>query len=220
MQDLISGDNDISGRVFKTGVKGSLGKCNTLALIIYSWWTNTIKGENMDNNQPNYENKNEFGQNPYPQGVGQQVNYQQNSGQQMNYQQNSTQQANYDQNNYWHNNWQADNGRNDHQQTAYEQAVNKNNNADKVNYSGGYVQPGTNDGSYGMSIAGMILGIVSIVFSCTSCISFVLGVVGVVLSAVALSANSKGKEMAIAGVICSIIGIFASIVWGILFILD
>ena len=210
MQDLISGDNDILGRVFKTGVKGSLGKCNTLAVIIYSWWTNTIKGENMDNNQPNYENKNEFGQNPYPQGVGQQVNYQQNS----------TQQANYDQNNYWHNNWQADHGRNDHQQTAYEQAVNKNNNADKVNYSGGYVQPGTNDGSYGMSIAGMILGIVSIVFSCTSCISFVLGVVGVVLSAVALSANSKGKEMAIAGVICSIIGIFASIVWGILFILD
>lgn len=230
MQDLISEDNDISGRVFQAGVKGSLGKCNTLALIIYSWWTNTIKGENMDNNQPNYENKNEFGQNPYPQGVGQQVNYQQNSGQQMNYQQNSTQQANYqqnstqqanyDQNNYWHNNWHADHGRNDHQQTAYEQAVNKNNNADKVNYSGGYVQPGTNDGSYGMSIAGMILGIVSIVFSCTSCISFVLGVVGVVLSAVALSANSKGKEMAIAGVICSIIGIFASIVWGILFILD
>lgn len=220
MQDLISEDNDISGRVFKTGVKGRLGKCNTLAVIIYSWWTNTIKGENMDNNQPNYENKNEFGQNPYPQGVGQQVNYQQNSGQQMNYQQNSTQQANYDQNNYGHNNWQADHGRNDHQQTAYEQAVNKNNNADKVNYSGGYVQPGTNDGSYGMSIAGMILGIVSIVFSCASCISFVLGVVGVVLSAVALSANSKGKEMAIAGVICSIIGIFASIVWGILFILD
>lgn len=230
MQDLISGDNDISGMVFQTGVKGSFGKCNTLAVNIYSWWTNTIKGENMDNNQPNYENKNEFGQNPYPQGVGQQVNYQQNSGQQMNYQQNSTQQANYqqnstqqanyDQNNYWHNNWQADHGRNDHQQTAYEQAVNKNNNADKVNYSGGYVQPGTNDGSYGMSIAGMILGIVSIVFSCTSCISFVLGVVGVVLSAVALSANSKGKEMAIAGVICSIIGIFASIVWGILFILD
>lgn len=191
MQDLISEDNDISGMVFQAGVKGSLGKCNTLAVIIYSWWTNTIKGENMDNNQPNYENKNEFGQNPYPQGVGQQVNYQQNSEQQMNY-----------------------------QQTAYEQAVNKNNNADKVNYSGGYVQPGTNDGSYGMSIAGMILGIVSIVFSCTSCISFVLGVVGVVLSAVALSANSKGKEMAIAGVICSIIGIFASIVWGILFILD
>lgn len=230
MQDLISEDNDISGRVFKTGVKGSLGKCNTLAVIIYSWWTNTIKGENMDNNQPNYENKNEFGQNPYPQGVGQQVNYQQNSGQQMNYQQNSgqqanyqqnsTQQANYDQNNYWHNNWQADHGSNYHQPTAYEQAVNKNNNADKVNYSGGYVQPGTNDGSYGMSIAGMILGIVSIVFSCTSCISFVLGVVGVVLSAVALSANSKGKEMAIAGVVCSIIGIFASIIWGILFILD
>ena len=230
MQDLISEDNDISGRVFQAGVKGSLGKCSTLAVIIYSLWTNTIKGENMDNNQPNYENKNEFGQNPYPQGIGQQVNYQQNSGQQMNYQQNSgqqanyqqnsTQQANYDQNNYWHNNWQADHGRNDHQQTAYEQAVNKNNNADKVNYSGGYVQPGTNDGSYGMSIAGMILGIVSIVFSCTSCISFVLGVVGVVLSAVALSANSKGKEMAIAGVVCSIIGIFASIVWGILFILD
>ena len=191
MRDLISEDNDISGVVFKTGVKGSLGKCNTLAVIIYSWWTNTIKGENMDNNQPNYESKNEFGQNPYPQGVGQQVNYRQNSGQQMNY-----------------------------QQTAYEQAVNKNNNADKVNYSGGYVQPGTNDGTYGMSIAGMILGIVSIVFSCASCISFVLGVVGVVLSAVALSANSKGKEMAIAGVICSIIGIFASIVWGILFILD
>ena len=212
MQDLISEDNDISGRVFQAGVKGSLGKCNTLAVIIYSWWTNTIKGENMDNNQPNYENKNEFGQNPYPQGVGQQVNYQQNSRQQMNYQQNNGQQMNYQQNSGQQMNYQ--------QPTAYEQAVNKNNNADKVNYSGGYVQPGTNDGSYGMSIAGMILGIVSIVFSCTSCISFVLGVVGVVLSAVALSANSKGKEMAIAGVVCSIIGIFASIVWGILFILD
>lgn len=198
--------------IFQAGIKGSLGKCNTLAVIIYSWWTNTIKGENMDNNQPNYENKNEFGQNPYPQGVGQQVNYQQNSRQQMNYQQNNGQQMNYQQNSGQQMNYQ--------QPTAYEQAVNKNNNADKVNYSGGYVQPGTNDGSYGMSIAGMILGIVSIVFSCTSCISFVLGVVGVVLSAVALSANSKGKEMAIAGVVCSIIGIFASIVWGILFILD
>ena len=60
--------------------------------------TYTIKGENMDNNQSNYENKNEFGQNPYPQGVGQQVNYQQNSGQQMNYQQNNGQQMNYQQN--------------------------------------------------------------------------------------------------------------------------
>ena len=41
MQDLISEDNDISGMVFQTGVKGSLGISNTLAMIIYSWWTNT-----------------------------------------------------------------------------------------------------------------------------------------------------------------------------------
>ena len=31
MQDLISEDNDISGMVFQTGVKGSLGISNTLA---------------------------------------------------------------------------------------------------------------------------------------------------------------------------------------------
>ena len=90
--------------------------------------------------QMNYQQNNGQQMN-YQQNSGQQMNYQQNSGQQANYQQNSTQQANYDQNNYWHNNWQADHGRNDHQQTAYEQAVNKNNNADKVNYSGDMSSP-------------------------------------------------------------------------------
>ena len=67
------------------------------------------------------------------------------------------------------------------------------------------------EGSKGMSIAGMVLGIVSIV--CCGLIGIICGIVGVILSGVALKNNQPGRNMAIAGAVCSIVGIVSGIIW-------
>ncbi|RLE39587.1 DUF4190 domain-containing protein [Candidatus Woesearchaeota archaeon] len=63
----------------------------------------------------------------------------------------------------------------------------------------------------GLAIAGMVLGIVSIVFSWAWFIAIICGIVGLVLSLVALkkikARQAEGKGMAIAGLVCSIVGI-------------
>lgn len=48
------------------------------------------------------------------------------------------------------------------------------------------------EGSKGMSIAGMVLGIVSII--CCGLIGIICGIVGVILSALALKQNKPGAE--------------------------
>lgn len=67
------------------------------------------------------------------------------------------------------------------------------------------------EGSKGMSIAGMVLGIVSVV--CCGLIGIICGVVGVILSALALKENKPGRGMAIAGVACSLVGIVGGIIY-------
>lgn len=62
----------------------------------------------------------------------------------------------------------------------------------------------------GLSVAGMIVGIISIIFN-FYCIT---GVVGLILSIVGLKKSKEtgaGKGMSIAGIICSIIGIVIGI---------
>ena len=66
-------------------------------------------------------------------------------------------------------------------------------------------------GGKGLSVAGMVLGIVSIV--CCGLLGIICGIVGLVLSLVALKNNRPGRNMAIAGLACSAVGIVAGIVY-------
>lgn len=78
-------------------------------------------------------------------------------------------------------------------------------NTDPMNNMG---EPQQN-GSAGMSIAGMVLGIVSLVCRMRGwgiVFSFVCGIVGIIFSALALKGNKPGRGMAIAGLVCSLVG--------------
>lgn len=64
----------------------------------------------------------------------------------------------------------------------------------------------------GMSVAGMVCGILSLVLCCCSqYISLVLALVGLGLSAYALSKDKPGRGMAIAGLVCSLVGLILSV---------
>lgn len=70
-----------------------------------------------------------------------------------------------------------------------------------------------NQGGAGLAIAGMVLGIVALVFSC--CIPYVsipCAVVSVILSAVSLQGKRNGRGMAIAGLVCAIISLVPTII--------
>ncbi len=68
------------------------------------------------------------------------------------------------------------------------------------------MQPIQNDGgSAGCAIAGMVLGIISIVLCCLNWITMIIGGVGLVLSILGLK-SYKFKGAAIAGMVCSICG--------------
>lgn len=64
----------------------------------------------------------------------------------------------------------------------------------------------------GLAVAGMVLGIISLVCCCMGYIALVLGIVGFVLSLVSLIQKRPGKGMAIAGIICSSISIVILII--------
>ena len=73
--------------------------------------------------------------------------------------------------------------------------------------------------SKGMSIAGMILGIVGLLFSftCFYWFAIILAIVGVSLSAIGMkNADQDSKGMAIAGLTTSIIALVISIIWTII----
>lgn len=64
----------------------------------------------------------------------------------------------------------------------------------------------------GMSVAGMVCGILSLVLCCCSpYVSLILAVVGLALSAYAMSKDKPGKGMAIAGLVCALIGLILSL---------
>lgn len=61
--------------------------------------------------------------------------------------------------------------------------------------------------SKGLSIASMVLGIVSLVFFCFAYICIPCGIVAIILGGVALATKKAGKGMAIAGLVCAVIAI-------------
>lgn len=67
------------------------------------------------------------------------------------------------------------------------------------------------------AISGMILGIISIVFSLFGYIPLIIGIVAIILSGLSLSKNETGKGMAITGLITGIIGtifsLFYALIW-------
>ena len=68
--------------------------------------------------------------------------------------------------------------------------------------------PAPVQGGPGLAIASMVLGICGVVFGCCFYwIAFVLGVIGLILGAVALAKKTRGRGMAIAGLVLSIITI-------------
>lgn len=66
-------------------------------------------------------------------------------------------------------------------------------------------------GGKGFSITSMILGIVSICFFFTYIIPFICGTVGIIFGAYVLYTKKNGRGMAIAGLICSSVGIVLSL---------
>ncbi len=68
------------------------------------------------------------------------------------------------------------------------------------------------NGTSGLAIASMVLGIVSIFTFCFVVISIICAVVGFVLGCVALGSNKKGKGMAIAGIVTSLVSVILLIV--------
>lgn len=67
--------------------------------------------------------------------------------------------------------------------------------------------------SAGLAIASMVLGIVALVLSC--CVPYlpiVLALLAVILGGVSLANKMGGKGMAIAGLVCGIIGLVPAVV--------
>ena len=68
--------------------------------------------------------------------------------------------------------------------------------------------------SKGLAIAAMVIGIVSLVLSCCfPPVAIVTSVVSFIMSIVVLAKKMGGKGMAIAGLICSILGIVVCILY-------
>lgn len=68
-------------------------------------------------------------------------------------------------------------------------------------------------GGIGLGVASIVLGILSIVFSCCFYyIAFPCGLVGLILGAVAIKKGNNGKGMAVAGLVLSIISLALAVV--------
>lgn len=72
---------------------------------------------------------------------------------------------------------------------------------------------GNQQGGVGLGVATMVLGILSILFSCCFYyVSFPCGLIGLILGAVSIKKNNNGKGMAIAGVVLSIISLALAVI--------
>lgn len=79
-------------------------------------------------------------------------------------------------------------------------------------------RPPTETPGQGLAVAGMVLGIVSLVMFCVVCLSPVLAIVGLSLSSSALrtmrqAGHSSGRGMAIAGLVTSLIAMGIGGLW-------
>ena len=120
----------------------------------------------------------------------------------------------YNSNNYAGNDGNNCNGNN----YAGNGGNNYNGNNYNGNYNGGYnpYQPQGNnriDEGRPFGIAAMVLGIISVVFSCCCyALSIVTGIAAIVLGVVSLKKGTAGKGFAIAGIITGSVGIFFAVV--------
>ena len=70
--------------------------------------------------------------------------------------------------------------------------------------------------SKGLAIASMVLGIVSLVFFCFPYLCIPCGIVGLILGGISIATKKGGKCMAIAGLVCSILGIVIYVILAII----
>ena len=70
--------------------------------------------------------------------------------------------------------------------------------------------------SKGLAIAYMVLGIVSLVFFCFPYLCIPCGIVGLILGGISIATKKGGKGMAIAGLVCSILGIVIYVILAII----
>ena len=75
--------------------------------------------------------------------------------------------------------------------------------------------PASTGGGQGLSIASLVLGILSLCASGVIWCGGILGLVGLILGI--LGINTRGKSMAIAGIILSAIGLVLTIVFRVIF---
>ncbi len=72
--------------------------------------------------------------------------------------------------------------------------------------------PNADEGSYGMAVASLVLGILALLFSCCiPGISLILLMIGVILGIVSLIQKKGGAGMAIAGLLCCGIALILSL---------
>lgn len=78
---------------------------------------------------------------------------------------------------------------------------------DEMNQNNNQMPSQQPSGDIGLSIASMVLGIVSLVLYCIPWIGFPCGILSIVFGSISLAGKKPGKSMAIVGLVCSIIGI-------------
>ncbi len=74
------------------------------------------------------------------------------------------------------------------------------------------MQSQSTEGACGFAIAGMVLGILSIVCCCAWYIAGIMAILGLVFSIITIVQHRPGRSLAIAGIICSSIGIIIAVV--------
>lgn len=114
--------------------------------------------------------------------------------------QNYSNAQNQDYNSYQNQNY------NNYQNNGYN---NMNGTSGQQNYYGN--EPATETPS-GMAIAGMVLGILSMLCCCIWYVSAILAILALVFSIITVAKNKPGKGMAIAGIVCGAIGLIMAIV--------
>lgn len=61
--------------------------------------------------------------------------------------------------------------------------------------------------SKGLAIASMVLGIVALVLFCIPYVCIPAGIIAIILGGVSIATKKGGKGMAIAGLVCAIVGV-------------
>lgn len=86
-------------------------------------------------------------------------------------------------------------------------------NANPYGYTAYQNVPRQNNGMIGFSIAGMTCGILSIICCFLHIFDLAIAIPGLVFSIIAIVKKYEGRGMAIAGIICSAIGLLFSIIY-------